>query len=184
MTSSVPAVWRHDLTPEEILWSKDITFRLLQIRSKPPRGLRLFDRDGGWGPLRSRRNGNSTKGRFLCPLQPSRHESQLAGMGPVGVLGLVAEGRCTEKDVSQKHHGAFQYFTQAYIMTAGGPEQIQKAVNQYIADKTSYHVFTNNCADFVNDTLNAAEDVSVWDKTEPKDYFQGLIDTYPDCLIQ
>lgn len=64
------------------------------------------------------------------------------------------------------------------------PEQVQAAVDQYITDATSYHVITNNCADFVNDVLNTVEDVSVWDKTVPKDYFQGLKETYPDCLIK
>jgi hypothetical protein len=54
------------------------------------------------------------------------------------------------------------------------PDSIQKAVNQYIADKTHYHVVTNNCADFVNDTINAASDINVSDRTKPLDYYKQL----------
>jgi hypothetical protein len=63
------------------------------------------------------------------------------------------------------------------------PEKIQKAVNEYIAEKGCYNLVTNNCADFVNDTINAADDVSVWDKTIPNSYYQQLEVKYPNCAI-
>lgn len=63
-------------------------------------------------------------------------------------------------------------------------KQIQEAVDQYIKDKSSYHVITNNCADFVNDCLNAADDVSVRDDTLPIDYFRDLKRQFPDCVIK
>lgn len=63
------------------------------------------------------------------------------------------------------------------------PDSIQKAVNQYIADKTHYHVVTNNCADFVNDTINAASDVDVSDRTKPIDYYKQLILKFPNCIV-
>lgn len=63
------------------------------------------------------------------------------------------------------------------------PDSIQKAVNQYIADKTHYHVVTNNCADFVNDTINAASDVDVSDRTKPIDYYKQLIFRFPNCIV-
>ena len=63
------------------------------------------------------------------------------------------------------------------------PDSIQQAVNQYIADNTYYHVITNNCADFVNDTINAASDVSVSDRTKPIDYYAQLITLFPEHAI-
>lgn len=63
------------------------------------------------------------------------------------------------------------------------PDSIQKAVDQYIADKTYYHVVTNNCADFVNDSINAANDVDVSDKTKPVDYYAHLKFKFPGCGI-
>jgi hypothetical protein len=63
------------------------------------------------------------------------------------------------------------------------PESIQKAVNQYIKDESFYHVVTNNCADFVNDTINAASDVSVSDYTKPIDYYANLSSKYTNCVI-
>ena len=62
------------------------------------------------------------------------------------------------------------------------PDQVQQAVNAYIAERSHYHVITNNCADFVNDVLNAAEDISVSDHTLPKVYFDELVNLYPDCV--
>lgn len=58
------------------------------------------------------------------------------------------------------------------------PKKIQKAVNDYIAEKGCYNLITNNCADFVNDTINAADDVSIWDKTIPNEYFEQLKSKY------
>jgi hypothetical protein len=62
--------------------------------------------------------------------------------------------------------------------------KIQAAVDEYIKDKPHYHVITNNCADFVNDCVNEAKDVSLWDHTLPKTYFQAVTRTYPDCVIK
>jgi hypothetical protein len=64
------------------------------------------------------------------------------------------------------------------------PNQVQRAVDAYIADRSHYHVITNNCAEFVNDALNKAEDISIPDKIEPKDYFAELTKLYPDCVVQ
>ena len=37
-------------------------------------------------------------------------------------------------------------------------KKIQAAVNAYIGSENNYyHIVTNNCADFVNDTINAAD---------------------------
>lgn len=63
------------------------------------------------------------------------------------------------------------------------PESIQKAVNQYIADESYYHVVTNNCADFVNDTINAASDVNVSDHTKPIDYYSNLLSKFSNCTV-
>lgn len=62
-------------------------------------------------------------------------------------------------------------------------DSIQQAANEYIADNSYYHLVTNNCADFVNDTINAANDVDVSDKTIPTDYFMQLKVKYPGCVI-
>ena len=95
-----------------------------------------------------------------------------------------------EVDVRQR---IFPKGTSVKTLASGGkiiriptehPDQIQNAVNKYISDKSNYHVITNNCADFVNDVLNSADDVSVWDATIPKDYFEKLERQYPDCVIK
>jgi hypothetical protein len=64
------------------------------------------------------------------------------------------------------------------------PDQVEVAVDEYMKDKSQYNVVTNNCADFVNDCLNAAKDVSLWDHTLPTTYFDALKRTYPDCVIK
>lgn len=63
------------------------------------------------------------------------------------------------------------------------PDSIQKAVDDYIADETHYNLVTNNCADFVNDTINAASDVNVSDKTIPTEYYSQLTVKFPDCEV-
>ena len=57
-------------------------------------------------------------------------------------------------------------------------DQIQKAIDKYIKDNDKYHLIGNNCADFVNDNLNAADDVSLPDRTIPNDYMDMLIEEY------
>ena len=93
------------------------------------------------------------------------------------------------QEVSVRKH-VFAKGTPLRTLASGGriiriptehPDQVQRAVDAYIADRSHYHVITNNCADFVNDVLNAAEDISVWDKTIPKDHFAELRRLYPDC---
>jgi len=184
MTSSVPAVGGM-IYPEEILWSKDITSAC--FKSDPSLQevyVYLTEMAGGdpyghVGMVIQQKDGSYVRYSQAATnpnLQGWDRWEYLAWWQKVDV----------RKRTFPKNTTPSYFVPGAKIMriSTTRPEQIQKAVNQYIADKTSYHVFTNNCADFVNDTLNAAEDVSVWDKTEPKDYFQGLIDTYPDCLIQ
>lgn len=60
---------------------------------------------------------------------------------------------------------------------------IQKAVDEYIADDSAYHLITNNCADFVNDSINAAEDVDVSDRSVPAQYYSELVKTFPGCVV-
>jgi hypothetical protein len=62
-------------------------------------------------------------------------------------------------------------------------DKVQKAVTDYIEAKSSYHVITNNCADFVNDALNAADDVSIPDATIPTTYFAKLTELFPGNMI-
>lgn len=63
--------------------------------------------------------------------------------------------------------------------------KIQIAVNKYIKDENNYyHLITNNCADFVNDTINVADDVSIDDKTIPVDYYNQLTIKYKGCEIR
>jgi uncharacterized protein RhaS with RHS repeats len=57
-------------------------------------------------------------------------------------------------------------------------EQIQKAIDDYIKADWPYNVVTNNCADFVNDSLNAADDVNLPDRTKPNSYFDMLLKKY------
>ena len=63
-------------------------------------------------------------------------------------------------------------------------KQVQAAVDEYIKDKSQYHAITNNCADFVNDCLNEADDISLWDHTLPIDYFRELERDFPDCVVK
>ena len=64
-------------------------------------------------------------------------------------------------------------------------EKIQNAVNAYIrSDNNYYHVVTNNCADFVNDTINAADDIDISDKTIPVDYYNQLAAKYKGCEVR
>ena len=49
------------------------------------------------------------------------------------------------------------------------PRCCREQSDDYIKDRPNYHVITNNCADFVNDCLNEADDVSVWDDTLPNE---------------
>ncbi len=51
------------------------------------------------------------------------------------------------------------------------------------ADNTHQREATNNCADVVDDTINAAGDVDVNDKTIPIDYHTQLFSKFPDCAV-
>lgn len=93
-----------------------------------------------------------------------------------------------QEAVVRQHHG-----TSAMTLSAGGhlvriptehPDQVQMAVNSYMADKTHYNVLTNNCAEFVNHVLNQAQDISVGTALVPKEYFTELQRLYPDCVLQ
>jgi len=57
-------------------------------------------------------------------------------------------------------------------------DQVQKAINDYIEADWPYNVITNNCADFVNDVANAAEDINLSDRTIPNKYFDQLLKKY------
>ncbi len=57
-------------------------------------------------------------------------------------------------------------------------DQIQKAIDDYMKEKHSYHPVFENCADFVNDALNAADDLDLPDKTKPNDYMDMLLNKY------
>lgn len=50
-------------------------------------------------------------------------------------------------------------------------------------DETNYHVVTNNYAEFVTDTINAAKGVSVSDYTKPIEYYANLSSKYTKCVI-
>ena len=54
-------------------------------------------------------------------------------------------------------------------------DKVQKAIDDYIKADWPYNVVTNNCADFVNDVSNEADDINLWDKTIPNDYFDQLL---------
>jgi len=52
-------------------------------------------------------------------------------------------------------------------------QKFQTAVNVYINSEDNYYnLITNNCADFVNDTINAADDVDISDKTISVVYYK------------
>jgi uncharacterized protein RhaS with RHS repeats len=57
-------------------------------------------------------------------------------------------------------------------------DQIQEAIDQYIKDNDKYHVVGNNCADFVNDSVNAADDINLPDRTIPNSYMDTLLKKY------
>lgn len=57
-------------------------------------------------------------------------------------------------------------------------DQVQKAIQDYIEADWPYNAITNNCADFVNDVANAAEDINLSDKTIPNQYFDQLLKQY------
>jgi len=57
-------------------------------------------------------------------------------------------------------------------------DQIKAAITEYIKDNDKYHVIGNNCADFVNDVLNSADDLNLSDHTIPNDYMDMLIKKY------
>lgn len=64
-------------------------------------------------------------------------------------------------------------------------QKIQKAVDTYIkSDGNYYNLVTNNCADFVNDTINAADDIDISDRTIPVDYYKQLVEKYKGCEIK
>jgi hypothetical protein len=64
------------------------------------------------------------------------------------------------------------------------PDQVQRAVDGYIADKSHYNIITNDCAEFVSHVLNQAKDISVVGAPLPKVYFHHLENLYPDCVVK
>ncbi len=138
---------------------------------------------------------------------------KMRGPDPYGHVGLIVQQkdgtyiRYSQAAANPNLHGfdRWQYFawqqeavvrlhrgTSVKTLSAGGriiriptehPDQVQRAVSNYIADKSHYQVITNNCADFVNDVLNEAQDISIPDKIVPTDYFVELEKLYPDCVV-
>jgi hypothetical protein len=132
---------------------------------------------------------------------------------PWGHAGLIVQQkdgtyiRYSQRAANSNLHGfdRWKYFTwqlevvvgqrkgkDAVALAAGGkiiriptehPDDVQTAVDNYIRDKSHYHLITNNCADFVNDVLNQAPDISIPDDTVPTDYFTELEKLYPDCVL-
>ena len=47
----------------------------------------------------------------------------------------------------------------------------------------SIPIITNNCADFVNDAINVAQDIDISDKTIPAKYYSELIIKFPGCVV-
>jgi RHS repeat-associated protein len=62
--------------------------------------------------------------------------------------------------------------------------QIQEAIDAYIRADWPYNVVTNNCADFVNDSLNAADDLNLFDRTIPNSYFDMILKKYGPYKIK
>jgi hypothetical protein len=82
--------------------------------------------------------------------------------------------------------------TSVKVLSAGGkviriptehPDQVQKAVENYLSNTSYYNVLTNDCAEFVNHSLNGAQDISVAGQPLPKLYFWELQKLYPDCVV-
>ena len=92
--------------------------------------------------------------------------------------------------VVRQHRG-----TNVRALSAGGrliriptehPDQVQRGVNNYITDRSHYNLITNNCAEFVNEVLNQADDIWIPDIPGcqlPKAYFWELQKLYPDCVV-
>jgi hypothetical protein len=64
------------------------------------------------------------------------------------------------------------------------PDQVQTAVDNYIANKSYYNLVTNDCAEFVSHALNQAQDISVVGAPLPRVYFHQLENLYPDCVVK
>jgi hypothetical protein len=55
---------------------------------------------------------------------------------------------------------------------------IEAAIRAYIDDDSAYHPVTNNCADFITDTANVADDVNLTNRTVPNDFIESLLKQY------
>lgn len=54
------------------------------------------------------------------------------------------------------------------------PEKIEQAVEGYIARNKPYHSFTNNCACFIANSLNAADDVKIQKRFLPCSFYKEV----------
>lgn len=110
------------------------------------------------------------------------YKARADGFGHIGMVLKQKDGSYIRYSQAPKH---FARGSEIVGIPTKYLNKIQIAVNQYISSEDNYYnIITNNCADFVNDSINAADDINVSDETKPIDYYVNLVKKYKGCQIQ